>query len=286
MEDELDELLLQVTKKYFLRVKRETFARLFKFSFDQTTRLLTFSGLVVDEMEIRNILIMLYHLKHYMPTRSACILFHLEKSQFNQIFLAQVKFYSSKLKFLFNLDSRKEGNEDCARDFPDTYLVVDSTECIIQSTNRKTFSGKKKHFTVKYQTVVGAITGYIHAVHGPERGPMADCRIYRFSGLEEFLIHEDEYILADKGYLGCQRAIHPMKKSRSAITLERIPFTQEQIVRNKLISHYRIIVENVNASLKQWGILTQTYRGKLENHVLIFSLCSSLVNFSYDISLK
>ncbi len=96
-----------------------------------------------------------------------------------------------------NINNRKKGNEECAVDFPRTYVVVDTTELVIETNERKLFSGKKKNFTLKYQTVVGAVSGEILAIHGAEPGPKADSKIYVKSGFEEYLIEKNEFSLAD-----------------------------------------------------------------------------------------
>ena len=46
--------------------------------------------------------------------------------------------------------------------------------------------------------------------------------------------------------------------------------TKISIINNKLISHYRILVKNINASIKQWNILSHVYRGSMEIHNKIF----------------
>ena len=144
-----------------------------------------------------------------MPVRAACVLFGLEKSQFSTIFLQMIKIFYETYIGIINIENRTKGNELCLKEFPHTYTIVDSTECHIESNNRDEFSGKKGVHTLKYQTIVGSVTGEILGIHGPETGPTADCKIFETSGLGQFLDDNDEWRLADKGYVGCRNVIHP-----------------------------------------------------------------------------
>jgi hypothetical protein len=232
------------------------------------------------ELRIRNLLILLFTLKHYLPFRASCVIFGLQKTQFSDIFHQMVAIINNNFNGYININNRILGNKECAKMFPKTYVVVDSTECHFESNNREEFSGKKGVHTLKYQLVVGAVTGEILALHGPETGPTADSKIYERSGLGQFLEDSGEFCLADKGYVGCRRAIHPAKKKKSHITQKVIPFSEEQRKKNKNISHFRIKVENTNSYIKDWSILSHEYRGNVENHAFVFNCCCILFNMS------
>lgn len=241
MEQFDENSVLKHSQHFFSSLTLENFHNLFKLNAHHVTFMLNNSGQQGSHRnQVRNILIFLFQLKHYLPVRAACILFFIEKTQFNQIFHEQIDLYFEKFKHFIDIENRKHGNDKCALDFPDTFIVVDSTEVVIASQEKKKFSGKKKHFTLKYQTIVGAVTGEILGVHGPEDGPVGDAKIYVKSGLKDFLIEEDEHCLADKGYVGCERAIHPIRKKKSAFLNEKIPFSTQQIQFNKKVSHHRI----------------------------------------------
>jgi hypothetical protein len=188
--------------------------------------------------------------------------------------------------YTIDIENRKFENQKCSENFNDTYVVVDTTECSIESNLKTEFSGKKKQFTWKYQTIVGACSGEILGIHGPEEGPVADAKIYEKSGLRKFLEDEDEYCLADKGYVGCPRAIHPTKKKKSSISKENLPISREERIRNKKISHFRINIERTYSYLKDWNILSTVYRGSKEFHGKIFTTCCIFYNLSNQFEMK
>lgn len=274
--------VLESAKNIFTHLTHQNFPSLLKINLFLFTKILNkiYTNTSRTDLAVRNLLLFLFHLKHYLPIRASCILFGIEKSQFQDVFHQQLDLVYSLLPKFIKIDNRKIGNDECKQDFPDTMIVVDSTEVLLESNKKTHFSGKKKNFTLKYQTVVGAITGEILSIHGPEDGPTSDAKIYEISGLRKFLEEEDEFCLADKGYVGCSRAIHPIKKRKSSMTSQTITFTNEQIKFNKRVSHYRIIVENVNSFIKDWGILSHVYRGDPEKHYKIFSCCCLLINWS------
>ena len=107
--------------------------------------------------------------------------------------------------FQQNIDihNRKFGKLNEIAEFPKTFLLVDSTECIIQTWQYKSFSGKKKHYTLKYQVAVGANTGEIHHLYGPCLGKIHDSKIWKKSKLGNFLAGRNEYALGDKGNFHC-----------------------------------------------------------------------------------
>ncbi len=162
MEQFNENYVLELSQNFFPGLTQKNFQNMFKLNIHQVVYLLNNSHQEVScNVQVRNILILLFQLKHYLPARAACILFFLEKSQFHHIFHAQVDLFFKKFFHFIEIENRKIGNEKCAEDFPDTFIVVDTTEVIIESKEKSTFSGKKKHFTLKYQTIVGAVTGEI-----------------------------------------------------------------------------------------------------------------------------
>jgi DDE superfamily endonuclease len=274
-----EEVILNHSKKYFGFLRLETFHCLFKLDPNVVAYLLnaTEQKNSAIRFRIRNLLLTLFQLKHYLPIRSACIIFGLEKTQFRDIFDKEVIFYYNSFKSFIDIDNRHFGNDDCAKRFPNTYIVVDTTEVSLETKERSTFSGKQKDFTLKYQTIVGAVTGEILGIHGPEKGPTADCKIYVKSGLANFLNNVNEFCLADKGYVGNDRAIHPHKKKKGQ---KNVPFNDEEKAFNKDVSHFRIKVENVNSFLKDWAILSNTYRGTTKTHQYVFGLCCVFINIA------
>jgi len=270
--------VLQIVRRYFPSIRQDNFQNLFKLSLLKVVCLTRNRS---RPKKIRNFLMMLFHLKHYLPIRAACILFDIEKSRYDQIINMEIKdFVETHASNYFRIHTREEQNN--LPEFPHTFMIVDSTEILIEAFHKQSFSGKKYNFTIKYQLLVGSLTGEIFHVHGPELGSVHDATIWRNSGVSDFLRNENETVLGDKGYCGCSGVIHPIKKKTHPLTKSKIPFTQAELERNHNISKYRILIENVNSWIKDWSILSTIYRGELDSHPQIFLTCCILTTMTSE----
>ena len=271
-------LVLKLSQSYFPSVREDNFRNLFKLSLSAVV------CLTKDRKKpkhLRNFLMMLFHLKHYLPIRTACIMFDLENSRYEQIVNLEIRdFVESHQSDYFQTHTRELRNE--LENFPNTFMIVDSTEVLIEASQKNTFSGKKHNFTVKYQLLVGSLTGEILHVYGPSAGAVHDATIWKNSKVEEFLQDHDEYVLGDKGYVGCVRVIHPFKKKRNPLTQEKIPLTPHERDFNHKISKHRYLIENVNSWIKDWSIVSTVYRGDLEIHSTIFLACCILTTMASE----
>jgi hypothetical protein len=210
--------VLGISQLYFPFLRADNFPNLFKLSLHKVVCLTKSRK---KQNHVRNFLILLYHCKLYLPTRTACIFFNLEKTKYNNIVRVELQtLFDQHVDSAFSLEHRFE-NE--MAQFPCSYMVVDTTEILIEAYQKKSFSGKKKNFTVKYQLLVGALSGEILHIYGPELGSVHDAKIWENSGMGYWLLQNQEYCLGDKGYVGCIRVIHPSKKGRNPLTQEKIP---------------------------------------------------------------
>ncbi len=255
------EIVLELALIYFPFIKENNFQQVFKFNVAVTTKVMNF---IIDNSEnqntsnnmIRNFLIILFHLKNYLPIRTGCVFFNMVHSRYHSIIQEELDLL---YQFLYVIDVNERLCNNNVEEFENVFTCVDCTECIVEQQVRPYFSGKANHFTLKYQILVGTLTAQIVHIYGPERGSIHDMQLFRSSGLEN-LIDNEENVFADKGYIGSTVSVTPMRKKRSLFSNDFIPFSSTELARNKLISHYRIIVENVNASIKQWNILSNVYR--------------------------
>lgn len=227
----------------------------------------------------RNLLILLFHLRHSLSGRAACICFHLKKTQYWEVVQSMLEWLVETHNDCITFFGRQDELID---EFPRTFSVIDCTELEIyrygpKNSNDPTgfrdmgYSGKKKRFTIKYQVIVGCVSGRILHVYGPEYGSIHDATIYQNSGLGQYFWQMDEYCLGDRGYQGCLNIISPHKHFHAA-------FSAQERLHNSNIGRYRHIVERVFASLKKWGILSIRYRGKYEGHYKVFMACCILLS--------
>lgn len=173
---------------------------------------------------------------------------------------------------------RKQKMDQFMQEFPEVTAIVDATEQPTQrpqdpDEQKKYYSGKKKRHTLKTQVVVGPdgeLMGYSATVPGAKH----DKPLYDESGVSDRL-DDDEAMMGDKGYQGIQKdslAILPDKKPKGG------ELTDEQKVRNRRISHYRIVVENTICQLKTFRVLAHVYRHARESHSDVFAIVAALVN--------
>lgn len=256
--------VLQVALNYFPTITYDTFPDLFK-SNSNTVEILCNS----DTSLIRNVLIVLFHLKHYLPIRATAVLFHLKKSSISQIVDDTLSRIVRQLEDKYISMAFRQVNQ--VPEFTETFTAIDCTEVEVWRylDHHGGYSGKKKAFTLKYQLIVGAITGTIHHVYGPEIGSVHDAEILSRSQMDNWFYKHNEYALGDRGYEGCLNIVSPIKNFGD-------PLSPAEERYNTNIGHYRNIVERVFGSLKKWHILKRTFRGNLIQHHNVFIACCIL----------
>ena len=83
-------------------------------------------------------------------------------------------------------------------------------------------------------------------------------------------------LLADSGYQGLlklhQNSRIPYKASKHR------PLTADQKSFNRELSHERIVIENVNARIKTFKMLSERYRNRRKRHLLRMNLVCAILN--------
>lgn len=171
--------------------------------------------------------------------------------------------------------------------YPDLEEVIaDGTEQPIQrpkqknkrrtpARQRKYYSGKKKHHTIKHQVVIGKDKKIFDASKSYP-GSVHDKTIFEREGTKE-KIPKGAKVKADKGYQGLQKDPElevslPKKANRWH------PLTRKEKRYNKQFAKERIVVEHVIGSLKIFQILAQRYRHPLENNDRTFKNIAAIWN--------
>jgi len=90
-------------------------------------------------------------------------------------------------------------------------------------------------------------------------------------------INKNIKIQADSGYQGIED-IHanseiPKKKTKLH------PLTKEEKAKNRQLSKERILIENINAKIKVWKIMSEKYRNRRKRHYLRISLICGIYNY-------
>ncbi len=134
--------------------------------------------------------------------------------------------------------------------------VVDVTRAQVYRPKvgqRKLYSMKDKFHALKYELVVSLGPNQrIVWVNGPFPGSKADITCAR-EGLLNAL-GPGERLLGDKGYVGDARLLCPKKKPRNG------ELSQEEILFNSNHSKSRHHIERVNKRIKQFAVLSKTWR--------------------------
>lgn len=162
-------------------------------------------------------------------------------------------------------------------------LFFDGTE---QQTNRpkkgqkKWYSGEKKRHTIKHQVAVAKVKKKknsektkirIKAVSKSFYGKTHDKRMYEKSRTRS---PDKTGKYGDSAYLGTVLII-PKKKQKGK------ELTKEQKEYNQIHSSMRVCVENGIGKMKIWQILSQRFRNKRKDHLIIFKNIAGLQNIMF-----
>lgn len=150
--------------------------------------------------------------------------------------------------------------ESLKHDYPNLREIYDGTEVKCQKPSdplaqRQLWSTYKHDHTVKIQLGCES-TGAITSISNTYGGSISDKDLFQQSAVIEHL-HEGEAVMVDKGYLildvlqgsGVQLIRPPFLNAREQ-------FSQAERDESRKISRYRILIENVNARVKQYTILS------------------------------
>lgn len=132
-------------------------------------------------------------------------------------------------------------------------LIVDSTETRRQRPSdyqkqKEYYSGKKKDHTWKNQLITTPFgTDIIDVITG-EKGKESDVNLLR---RQQNNFNKDQIFQGDKGYIGVERTITPMKKQKNK------ELTEEIKKDNKLKAEKRIYVEHIIRLIKVFRVIKE-----------------------------
>ena len=277
--DTLKPKILNEALKHFPHISEKNFNVLFKLNLEQTTKAILLAKTVMPTQTagqeyrlIRNCLVWIYWCRHYPSYATLGTLFGLSKTRTKRIIKVQCRNMSTRINDFVSLN-----NADTLDGFflPGCVGAVDSAELEIYAWVGDAYSGKAKCFTVKYQVTVCLVTKKPIHIFGPSFGKEGDTNQWVRSELADWLELNDLWVIGDKGYVGCRRVKHCLKKRAGQLNL---PLESKEY--NKNISQKRVFVENHFADLKKFKVLSHTFRGHLDEHVHIFYCCEILLALS------
>lgn len=163
-------------------------------------------------------------------------------------------------------------------------FIVDATERSIQRPKgkikqKKYYSGKKKHYSVKNQLYVSPTTKRILSISKTVEGKLHDKKLFDQDKTPLYFPPGTKG-MGDKGYEGTQKS-HPYLTM--TLPKKKPPgrdLTKEEQQRNKAISSMRVRVEHPIAYLKHFNILSHKYRSKPEKADLPFRNIAAIYNFT------
>ncbi|MDF1498462.1 MAG: transposase family protein [Patescibacteria group bacterium] len=161
-------------------------------------------------------------------------------------------------------------------------IFFDGTEQQINRPKKgqgKLYSGKKKKHTIKHQVIVSKIKKEkdkktklrIKAVSKSFYGKTHDKKIYEKSRTRP---PNNVGKYGDNAYLGTVLKI-PRKKSKKK------ELAKEQKEFNQIHSSMIVCVENGIGKMKIWQILSQRFRNRLKDHMIIFKNIAGLQNMIF-----
>jgi len=142
-------------------------------------------------------------------------------------------------------------------------LVLDCTVCPVEpplgwEKQKVYYSGKHRLHCLKYECAVRP-DGLIVWVNGAYYGSKHDLNVFRTGGLADQV--GNQRILADKGYVGEEIFIHPIKGR---------DLDERQSAFNALISRQRVVVENTFSMVKHFRAMSTPWRANRETHGVFF----------------
>lgn len=169
-------------------------------------------------------------------------------------------------------------------------MIIDGTEFPVRAPPTKDLSkllcsGRKKsnqqsRHNLKYSLGVQISTGRIVWLEGPDPGSMTDIASFRLTKLFNItkLWDDDERILADKGYIGEDIFVTPIKESPHE------GLSPEEEVWNDTVANIRQLVECTIRRIKIFGILGSLgkFRHCLNDHSTIVNVCAQITNISLE----
>ena len=288
--------VLNVARKFFILLDGENFEYVFKLSPVQiaqhlfTPKISLFRTPIETAgqqvRKIRDFLIILYWCRNYPSFRALGAYFGMKNDRARKIVKSQIEILANKVSEYVNVQNVDSPDDFFLKNCVGITLIaknlllictgaVDTTELPIWAWVGDAYSGKKKCFTMKYQVVVCLITKKPIQISGPFFGKVSDSEIWRLSGMANFLEEDDLWVIGDKGYVGCRRVKHCLKRKKGQ---KRLPRSKKEY--NRSISTKRVFVENHFAELKVFKAVSHCFRGHLEDHVDIFNCCEVLLCIS------
>lgn len=232
----------------------------------------------------------LFYYKTYPTFRFAQSIYQLDKRniQLWVKFLAPVLF--NALGYELSLKRRKKISrfDLWLEEYPElSEFIVDCTERAIQrpkdnQVQTEYYSGKKKHHSVKNQILVSPKTKRILAVSESVAGTVHDKKLFEATSLL-LNLPDNSVGLGDLGYMGTDdlnprlKMVLPQKKPPGK------ELTEEEKANNKAISSIRVRVEHPFSYLKHFNILSQRFRGRVNNQQnldLPFKSIAAIYNFT------
>lgn len=197
---------------------------------------------------VRDSLWLFYYLRNHPKQVVAALMFRVSTTTFITSVKNHIKSFTS-FDFI-DFDNRYE-HEYISYKGKKLYVCVDTTDIPIVYqkkwgyTRPESFSVKNHQYSVKLE-VACTLNGEIVWYNGIFFHTHADITIYRL-GLKGEL-DTDEGCFADKGYIGENSCIVPIKKKKEDMEAHEIDY-------NAWVGLHRAIIENINADLMSWDIM-------------------------------
>jgi hypothetical protein len=268
--EKFDELLQELT----VRWQRQNAKRLLERKRKRAPRLGNQFSLCLGD---RLLMLVIYY-RTYVTHSFLEFLFHLDESNVGR----NIRLLEPILQQIFKIPEKKiEMSKDEIQE-----LFFDGTEQRINRPKKKQkrcYSGKKKHHTIKHQVVVAKVKKpkgrgrkkrklRIKSVSKSFFGTVHDKKIYDQAGANA-PPGVPEY--GDSGYRGIDDMILPKRKPKK----KSLKAWQKRY--NRRHSGKRVCVEHAIGHMKIFKILSHQYRNSLKRHTLIFKNIAGLHNLMF-----
>lgn len=203
----------------------------------------------------------LYYMKHYHTIRYIANEFKISKSTVYDIIEKVIDLLYEKF-----VPTMIQLNETTLSTPPDSTCLENTVKLITDASvisihQPKHTVERKKYYHMKSGTKYGVkfqiatdLNGMIVHVSDVVQGSIHDTTLFRSSTLPS-LLSDHLKVLGDKGYIGNEYVITPMKNPQGK------KLRGKEVKHNRMMSSQRVVVENVFHRIKQYHILGNIYRG-------------------------
>jgi hypothetical protein len=257
----------------FPKGTKRSFNSMFEISCEVMNELYT--TYLEEKVEYYKLFYVYSFLKMYIPIDSLHPLFNISYNTFNSSLWDTLNKIHEAIDFLVYSDYC-HNFQNFSYNEKKVFGIIDTTECDVgklvdNNAQNLLYSGYKKSHTYKYSVVTAHEAKFILDIQGSYFGPTDD----KIAGMEFWckeLDHSNKMLMGNKKYF--------------ADYLKKVVLVEYDVGFNCLdkFKLHRMLIENINANLKNFNFLSTVSRYNSEKYELCFRVIRATLNIQYSLN--